>query len=257
MSGIIVSTKAKCRERKGKNMKIENHEIRTKDELIYIVVDDRGTDVYESAFTTFEEVQQEADKTWSRLSWRDRKDYLDKKYRIYVCAIEWNKDYLVETDGEDASFTYRHSSKLVEGGFDTEVIADVLNELDNIARNLDASNMFYSENQDYDLWDKINPDTCYIWQLLKDANLPELELDDIINVPTDYDYYHIIDEEEKEMWEEKADKINRENEAKGIRCVLSGYDAWLEETGAYDECDEFLSSVSDKINDYINDVKGW
>lgn len=100
-------------------MKIQANEIRKKDETIYIVVDDRDTDVFENAYTTFEEAQDDAEKKWQRLTHNEKKEYKSKKYHLYVCSILWNLDYLHEIEGEDASFQYRHSEKIIKDAFDS------------------------------------------------------------------------------------------------------------------------------------------
>lgn len=90
-------------------------------------------------------------------------------------------------------------------------------------------------------------------ELLKEAHLPALNLGvDLSTLPQENDYYELLDEEEKEEWEKKAEAFNTENP--GAFFHYSGCSLWQAESGVYNEFIDEMNMINDNIEKYLSSI---
>ena len=113
-----------------------------------------------------------------------------------------------------------------------------------------SSGMFNSGTSEYELWNYLDDDNeNSLNNLLKAVNLPIIEYAvDIIDVPSDMDYFEFLDENEKEEWENKAKEINA-NTSSTLK--HTGYSLWMEESGEYQEYIEAKEKINTQIENYL------
>lgn len=87
---------------------------------------------------------------------------------------------------------------------------------------------------------------------LKEVGLPELKLLISCDMPGEEDYYELLSDEEKEEWEEKADKFNEENP--NAFFPHSGYTLWKEESWEYDTFLKICEKQNDIIEKYLREI---
>lgn len=88
--------------------------------------------------------------------------------------------------------------------------------------------------------------------VLKEAGLPELKLVISCDMPDEDDYFMVLSDEEKEEWEERAEKFNEENPKAFFS--HTGYSLWKEESGEYDYFCEICEKQNDIIEQYLAEI---
>lgn len=83
--------------------------------------------------------------------------------------------------------------------------------------------------------------TCQMSEELEEAGLPSLEITiDPEDIPMEEDYYQVLDDEDREEWEEKAEDSG-----------LSGVELWREESGEFEKLARLMEGVNDEIEKYL------
>jgi hypothetical protein len=93
---------------------------------------------------------------------------------------------------------------------------------------------------------------CEINNRLEEVGLPKIHFThDSCNIPADEDYYSVLSDEEREQWEKKAEKYNKEGKE---RCVLSGYQVWEDESGEYERFIEAMEGINRIVENYLFEI---
>ncbi len=87
---------------------------------------------------------------------------------------------------------------------------------------------------------------------LKEVGLPELKLLISCDMPSSDDYFELLSDEEREEWEQKADRFNEENPKAIFR--HEGYSLWLEESWEYRTFYDICEKQNSIVEKYLGEI---
>jgi hypothetical protein len=83
---------------------------------------------------------------------------------------------------------------------------------------------------------------------LSDAELTTIQFEPNEDISCSSDYELILDDDEREEWEKRANELNESGKTKIIH---SGYTLWMEDGGAYEDFINSLSNINKEIEKYL------
>ena len=107
---------------------------------------------------------------------------------------------------------------------------------------------FNTESQEYDDLMEYIGDDGTINQTLADAGLPTIKILYDTDFPTDFDYFELLSPQERQEWEEKAEK-----EEKGA-FSNTGFSLWMEDSGEYGEYTDHMEKLNSAIEEYLRKI---
>lgn len=151
-----------------------------------------------------------------------------------------------------AAYAERRMRENAENENLTEEQHDVLAWLCSVRHNFHCnySDLFNSEG-DHDFFDPFDNSCgeCEVNQKLEEVGLPKIPFNyDTADIPNEDDYYYVLDDEEKEDWEKKAEEWNREHPS---QIFHDGFSIWKENSGSYDEFSDIMDGINNAVEDYL------
>ena len=122
---------------------------------------------------------------------------------------------------------------------------DALERLANIRHNFHSNIESYFHSESSADWKIFNEESDQsINHMLRESNLPTIDFPDISDIPTDVDYFELLDDSEREEWEDKAAKVQGH----------TGFSLWMEESDEYELFCTAMEEINNRIEDYLRKI---
>ena len=137
----------------------------------------------------------------------------------------------------------------------TEEQHDFLSRLAQERHNLHVSwDDVWTSRASFDfLFDDMGSD--YAPLIARELDLPELKISECVSdwsIPSEDDYYELLDSDERDEWERLADEYN-DTKPEGAM-YQTGASMWREESGEYEYFAERLTAVNNEIENYLRAI---